>query len=101
MFVPRFTIQGDRKGRPYPVPRWLALSALLAGVLLASCSNPFGGAQSTPTTSQSPDASLAKLSWCSKPAMLFRDEGATPTPTATASATVTTTPITTVTATPG
>ncbi len=77
---------------------YLIFSALLAGVLLASCSNPFASAQPAPTATLSPDVPLAKLSWCSKPNMLFRDEGAVPTvtatttPAATATATATLTP---------
>jgi hypothetical protein len=88
MFVSRFPSYGARSFG-YAL-FYLACSALLAGVLLASCSNPFGGStQPTPTATLSPDLPLAKLSWCSKPAILFRDEGAVPTATATTTATTT------------
>ncbi len=96
MFVSRFPSYGARRFG-YAL-FYLACSALLAGVLLVSCSNPFGGStHPTPTATLSPDLPLAKLSWCSKPAILFRDEGAVP--TATATTTTTTTP--TATTTPG
>jgi hypothetical protein len=81
----------------------LVLSVLLAGVLLASCSNPFASAQASPTATALPaNLPLAKLKWCSnKPDMLFRDEGAVPTDTVTATATATpTTPTVTATSTP-
>lgn len=72
---------------------YLALSALLAALLLVSCSNPFASSQPGPTATAVPaNLPLAKLKWCSKPTMLFRDEGAAPTATATATATVTTSP---------
>jgi len=76
---------------------YLALSVLLAGILLASCSNPLASSQPTPTATLSPDLPLAKLSWCGKPNMLFRDEGAVPTATATATAATTATASATVT----
>ncbi len=61
-------------------------------ILLASCTNPFGGnnvgAGKTPaTTATAP--TLADLHWCGMPSMLFRDEGALPAATASASATPT------------
>jgi hypothetical protein len=94
MFVSRFPSYGARSFG-YAL-FYLACSALLAGVLLVSCSNPFGGStQPTPTATLSPDLPLAKLSWCSKPAILFRDEGALPTATATTTATTTPTVTTT------
>jgi len=94
MFVSRFPSYGARRFG-YAL-FYLACGALLAGVLLASCSNPFGGStQPTPTATLSPDLPLAKLSWCSKPAILFRDEGAAPTATATTTATTTPTATTT------
>src|SRR5947209_8679357 len=78
---------------------YLALSALLAALLLVSCSNPFASSQPGATATALPaNLPLAKLKWCSKPTMLFRDEGAAPTATATATATVTTTATATVTA---
>ena len=73
--------------------------ALLAAVLLVSCSNPFGGSsQASPTATALPaNLPLAQLKWCGKPTMLFRDEGAAPTVTATATATATTSPTATAT----
>lgn len=76
--------------------------ALLAAVLLVSCSNPFSSSQAGPTATALPvNLPLAQLKWCSKPTMLFRDEGAAPTPTATATATATATTSPTATATAG
>lgn len=74
--------------------------ALLAAVLLVSCSNPFGGSsQTSPTATALPaNLPLAQLKWCGKPTMLFRDEGAAPTATATATAAATTSPTATATA---
>jgi len=78
---------------------YLALSAMLAALLLVSCSNPFASSQPGSTATALPaNFPLAKLKWCGKPTMLFRDEGAAPTVTATATATVTTSPTATVTA---
>ena len=75
---------------------YLGLSALLAALLLVSCSNPFASSQQGPTATTVPaNLPLAKLKWCSKPTMLFRDEGAAP--TATATTTATTSPTATVT----
>ncbi len=88
MFVFRFLSRGTRQSR-YAFS-YLALSALLAGILLASCSNPFTSSQASPTTLPA-DVPLAKLAWCGKPSLLFRDEGAIPTATATSTATVTAT----------
>ncbi|GAC1518531.1 MAG: hypothetical protein NVS3B14_20880 [Ktedonobacteraceae bacterium] len=101
MFISRLTSHAARKfGYTCYAFGHLALGALLVGVLLASCSNVFGGSQPTLTTSAQPaDVSLAKLSWCGKSAMLFRDEGAAPTVTATT--TSTTTPTAASSATPG
>ncbi len=77
---------------------YLGLSALLAALLLVSCSNPFASSQQGPTATAIPaNLPLAKLKWCSKPTMLFRDEGAVPTATATATTTATTSPTTTAT----
>jgi hypothetical protein len=97
MFVSRLLSHGARQSSY--VFGFLALSALLAGVLLASCSNPFGSSQPTPTATLSADLPLGKLSWCSKPNVLFRDEGAVPTATATTTATTTPTATPTATAT--
>ena len=90
MFVSRFLSRGVRQSR-YAYC-YLALSALLAGILLASCSNPFASSQVGPTATLSADLPLAKLTWCGKPNMLFRDEGAVPTATATATPTASVTP---------
>ena len=89
MFVFRFLSRGTRQSR-YAFC-YLVLSALLAGILLASCSNPFASSQASPTATLSADLPLAKLTWCGKPNMLFRDEGAVPTATATATTTPTAT----------
>src|SRR6185437_999535 len=65
-----------------------------------SCTGPFGGSSSGTTATPTPsELALTKLHWCSKPSMVFRDEGASVTPVA--SATVTTTPGATATATGG
>ena len=78
---------------------YLGLGVLLAALLLVSCSNPFASSQQGPTATVIPaNLPLAKLKWCSKPTMLFRDEGAVPTATATTTATVTPSPTATVTA---
>src|SRR6266516_3170840 len=87
-------------------PTWisLALNLCIASFLLVSCSGPsFGGsaggssATIVPTPAQLP---LAKLHWCNKPFILFRDEHAavTGTPSATATATTSSTPAATATA---
>jgi hypothetical protein len=96
MFLFRFPSHGARQFN-YAFC-YLAFSTLLAGVLLAACSNPFGSSQPTPTATLTADLPLAKLHWCNKPTMLFRDEGAIP--TATATATAKTTPTATATTTP-
>jgi len=49
-------------------PLRLVSPVLLASVLLASCSGL--------ATSTTPTTALAKLHWCGKPLLLFRDEGA-------------------------
>jgi len=91
MFVMRFLSGGARQN--LYTYCYLALSALLAGMLLASCSNPFASSQQPgPTATLSADLPLAKLIWCGKPNVLFRDEGAMPTATATSTATATVTP---------
>lgn len=89
MFVYRFLSRGARQSR-YAFC-YLALSGLVAGLLLVSCSNPFASAQPGPTATLSATVPLAKLSWCGKSNMLFRDEGAVPTATATATSTSTAT----------
>src|SRR5579883_1804422 len=91
MIVPRFMpVAIHRGGFPAAVGRcaWLfaALALMLSSTFLVSCTGLFGntnatGVTATPAASELP---LAKLHWCSKPSMVFRDEGAATTPTATA-----------------
>lgn len=83
---------GTRRSRKY-TGLYLVAGLILVSTLLAACSNPFGGAQATPTPST---RALSKIAWCTKtPLMVFRDENAitpTPSPTTTATATATSTP---------
>lgn len=68
----------------------LAVLLPLVVILLASCTNPFGGNNGGTGKTPVPTATaptLADLHWCSKPSMLFRDEGALPTATASATPT--------------
>ncbi len=68
---------------------WLCLATglLLSNVLLTSCTGLFSG-NSTSTPTATPAAlTLAKIHWCGKPAMVFRDEGAVSSPTAGTTAT--------------
>jgi hypothetical protein len=95
MFVFRFLSRGTRQ-LSYAFC-YLVFNVLLAGMLLTSCSNPFASSHPGPTATPSPDVPLAKLSWCSKPNMLFRNEGAVPTVTATTTSTATVTATATVT----
>ncbi|HYX49764.1 MAG TPA: hypothetical protein VE843_08470, partial [Ktedonobacteraceae bacterium] len=79
----------------------LTICLLLSNVFLAACSSPFsfGSSSGTPTATTTPsEVALAKLHWCGKPSMLFRDEGAV-TPTVTPSAVQGTTPTATSTST--
>ena len=70
----------------------LAMGLLLSNLLLVSCTSLFGGATATPTAGPPPsEFALAQLHWCSKPSMVFRDEGAAPSPTPTTTATATAT----------
>src|SRR5947209_15816661 len=66
---------------------------LLVGALLTACSGiNFGGATpATGTPTQTAAVALAKLHWCGKALMIFRDEGATTTTTGTPAATMTAT----------
>ncbi len=66
---------------------------LLVGSLLTACSGiNFGGATpATRTPTQTAAVALAKLHWCGKALMIFRDEGATTTTAGTPAATVTAT----------
>ncbi len=91
---------GARVGRTSSYPGLSIPAGLfLVCLFLSACSSPFGGAGATPTSSTQ---SLSNTGWCSKPLMIFRDEGATSTPTststasATSTASVSTTPISTV-----
>jgi len=81
---------------------YIAVSVLLASVLLMSCSNPFGGGANQTATTTSSSLALAKLKWCARPFVVFRDEhpaaaAQTTTPavtaTVTASATRSATPV--------
>lgn len=69
---------------------WLlaAVGLMLSSFFLTSCTGLFGnnspGTTATPTPSE---LALTKLHWCSKPSMVFRDEGAPVTPSASATAT--------------
>lgn len=83
---------------------------LLVGALLTACSgmNLGGTAPATGTPTQTAAVALAKLHWCGKALMIFRDEGATTTTTtgtpsvgATATVAATATPSTTGTPTAG
>src|SRR3954469_24188040 len=77
---------------------YLTISLLLSSFFLASCSGLSFGGPTTPVAIPTPsNLPLAKLHWCNKPFILFRDEHAhvagtptaTPTATATAAATAT------------
>lgn len=81
---------------------WLAMSFVLASVLLASCSNVKSGGNTTNTIpgETAPQVALAQLHWCGKPVIIFRDEGASPAASAPAAPTTIDTSLTpTVTAT--
>src|SRR5258707_9340213 len=68
----------------------LAMGLLLSNLLLVSCTGLFGGETPTPTARPTPsESALAQLHWCSKPSMVFRNEGAAPSPTPTTTATAT------------
>jgi hypothetical protein len=102
--VRRFALRGgpasERADRPAQrLSLYLAASLILMSMLLSACSGLFGGSSApTPTPSTRP---LSRIGWCTKPLMVFRDEGAvTPTPTTTATGTVTPTATATGTATP-
>lgn len=104
MLVPKFLSSVGRwlsyqSMRKY-VHRPLLIGLFLSSILLASCTGLFGGGSGAPPTPTSSQLPLAKLHWCSKPSMVFRDEGAAPTPAATAAPTATTTPGVTGTPTP-
>src|SRR5258708_8519349 len=61
---------------------WLTTGLLLSNVLLTSCTGLFSG-NSTPTpTAAAAALTFAKIHWCGKLAMVFRDEGAVSSPTA-------------------
>jgi hypothetical protein len=82
---------------------YLTISLLLSSFFLGSCSGLSLGGPTTPTATPTPsNLPLAKLHWCNKPFILFRDEHApvsgTPTATPTATATAATTPGATATA---
>lgn len=69
----------------------LALLLLIVSLSVVACSGlSFGGGGSTPTATPS-HLALAKLRWCGKPLVLFRDEGVLPSPTVTATTAATAT----------
>lgn len=79
---------------------YLTISLLLSSFFLASCSGLSLGGPTTPTATPTPsNTPLAKLHWCNKPFILFRDEHAPVSGTPTATATAATTPGATATAT--
>lgn len=83
---------------------WLCLAVvlLLTNILLVSCTGLFGGSSGPAATATPSALEIAKLQWCMKPSMLFRDEEAiTPTPTTTATTTPVATATPTATITPG
>jgi hypothetical protein len=71
---------------------------LMSGALLMACSGPSLGGSSTQTsqgTATGSQTTLARLHWCGKPLMVFRDEGASANPqgaTPSAATTATATP---------
>ena len=86
-----------RKTRP---PLVFALLLTIVSIAVIGCSGlSFGGGGITPPTATPSHLALAKLQWCGKPLVLFRDEGAAPSPTVTATATAMATATTTATAT--
>ena len=77
----------------------LATFLILSNLFLAACTTPFsfGSSQTSSTATATPsELAVAKLHWCAKPSMLFRDEGAV-TPATTASAIPAVTSTTTIT----
>ncbi len=64
--------------------QWTYLSLLLvfSGVLLAACTGPGGSLNSNGATATSKQVALAQLHWCSKPAMVFRDDASAVKPSA-------------------
>lgn len=105
MIIPRFLSEvAYRPGRLAGVRRctWLfaALGLMLSSIFLASCTGLIGSGSPQATATATPSRlALAKLHWCGKPSMVFRDEGAPV--TATASTTATTAPGATATVTGG
>jgi hypothetical protein len=78
---------------------YLTISLLLSSFFLGSCSGLSLGGPTTPTATPTPsNLPLAKLHWCNKPFILFRDEHAPVSGTPTATATAATTPGATATA---
>lgn len=86
---------------------YVAIGVLLISVLFTACSNPFGSGASQSVTATPSSVALAKLKWCTRPFIVFRDEhpvAATPgsgTPTTTPTTTTTATATATRSATPG
>jgi hypothetical protein len=79
----------------------LAIFLLLSNVFLASCTGLFGGNSGPASTATPSELAIARLHWCAKPSMLFRDEGVVATPTTTPTATSTPGVTATTTTTPG
>lgn len=78
----------------------LASTVLLVSVLFSACSGFGGGGTTTATsTATSSPLTLARLHWCNKPTILFRDEHAPVTVTATSGTPATGTPTASTTAT--
>lgn len=69
---------------------YLAAGIFLVSMLVSACNSPFGG--STATTPTPSTRALNKISWCAKPLMVFRDEGAAVTATASPTTGTTATP---------
>ncbi len=67
----------------------LSLLLMVTGSFLISCTGlNLGGSSSSPSpTATASHLPLAKLHWCGKPVIIFRDEGTMPTPTPTAGGT--------------
>lgn len=82
---------------------WLlaAVGLMLSSFFLASCTGLFGNSSPATTATSTPsELALTKLHWCSKPSMVFRDEGASVTPGASATATAGVSPTATAGSTP-
>ena len=89
----RFYSQNQHNNHTFPIRMSLAMYVLLSlGFLLAGCSGSNATTNSSKATvsvtvASLPQVALAKLHWCGKQILIFRDEGATKTSTPTASST--------------